>query len=226
MASELDLPAPAAPARRPEPGCPRRGRHLDDTRDPEILHAALELLVEHGYDRLTIEAIAARARAGKATIYRRWPSKAELVVDAVACVDCVDDVDCLGRDTGSLRGDLRAAFLDALTGIDEFRVGLMSGLLTALRRNPDLAKVVEERIIGARLSQLKAVFERARDRGEVAEGHDLDLLASVAPALLFYRLLLSSKPLTRRHIGRVIDEVILPLAGAPVPGKARRKATP
>src|SRR3954471_10098445 len=82
------------------------GRKRDHTRDPEILEAALDVLAECGYDGLTIDMVAARAKAGKATLYRRWPSKAELVIEAVACMkqgqSRVEDL----PDTGTLRGDL------------------------------------------------------------------------------------------------------------------------
>ena len=84
------------------------GRKRDHTRDPEILDAALDVLAETGYDGMTIDMVAARAKAGKATLYRRWPSKAELVIDAVACMKAGDlDLDDL-PDTGTLRGDLVA----------------------------------------------------------------------------------------------------------------------
>jgi AcrR family transcriptional regulator len=216
VAPELDPTARVN--RRPPSDCPRRGRHLDESRDPEIMRAALELLAESGYDRLTMEAVAARAKAGKATLYRRWPSKAELVVDAVTCLK--GPMAAAGHDTGSLRGDLRAAFLGAYKDLDEFRIGVISGLLTALRHNPDLAKVFEERFVAQSKRLLTQLFARARERGEVADGHDIELLATVGPAILFHRLLLTGKPLTRDFIGRVIDEVIVPLAGNPLPGKA------
>jgi AcrR family transcriptional regulator len=213
-----DLDTTARVSRRPAADCPRRGRHLDESRDPDIMRAALELLSESGYDRLTMEAVAARAKAGKATLYRRWPSKAELVVDAVTCLK--GPAHARNADTGSLRGDLRASFLGAYKELDEFQIGVISGLLTSLRRNPDLAKVFEERFVAQSMRILAAIFTRARERGEVADGHDIELLAAVGPAILFHRLLLTGKPLTREFIGRVIDEVILPLAGNPLPRKA------
>ena len=82
----------------------RGGRYLDSSRDPILREAALVLLAEVGYDRLTMDAVAARARAGKTTIYRRWPGKAELVVDALNSLKGIPDI----PDTGSLRQDLRA----------------------------------------------------------------------------------------------------------------------
>jgi AcrR family transcriptional regulator len=199
--------------------CPRRGRHRDDSRDPEIMRAALELLAELGYDRLTMEAVAGRVHAGKATLYRRWQGKAELVVDAITCFR--GPAVKAAVDSGSLRGDLRAVFLAAFGDLDDFTVGLMTGLVSVLKRNPEFAAVFEERFIAQVTSSLREIFIRARERGEVADGHDLDLLATVGPALFFHRLLLSGKPLTRHYIGRVIDEVILPLAGAESPRKVK-----
>ena len=91
----------AVPPRRP-------GRRRDDSKDDVILEAARELIAERGYEGMTMDAVAERAGTGKATVYRRWPSKVELTVDAVICgrqiVLTVDDV----PDTGSLRGDLMA----------------------------------------------------------------------------------------------------------------------
>src|ERR1700709_873862 len=84
------------------------GRKRDHTRDPEILDAAIEVLAETGYDGMTIDMVAARAKAGKATVYRRWSSKAELVIDAVACMKSADVDPATLPDTGTLRGDLVA----------------------------------------------------------------------------------------------------------------------
>src|SRR3989337_1831183 len=82
---------------------PRLGRKRDHTRDPEILEVALDVLAETGYDGMTIDTVATRAKAGKATLYRRWPSKADLVLDAVVCMKSKDiDLDAL-PDTGTLR---------------------------------------------------------------------------------------------------------------------------
>ena len=92
---------------------------MDASRDGALREAALELLADVGYDRLTLEAVAARARAGKTTIYRRWSGKAELVVDAL-----VSAKGPLGfPDTGSLAGDLRAV----PHGLSVRRAGSMRG---------------------------------------------------------------------------------------------------
>src|ERR1700730_6730586 len=96
--------AEGTPARRP---LRRRG---EESRDPESLRAALDVLAETGYERMTMDAVAARARTGKATIYRRWASKAQLVVDAIASAGHMGVTTQRASlpDTGSLRGDLLA----------------------------------------------------------------------------------------------------------------------
>src|SRR6187402_3084695 len=87
---------------------PRLGRKRDHTRDPAILDAALDVLAEAGYDGMTVDMVAARAKAGKATLYRRWPSKSELVLDALACMKRVETDPEKLPNTGTLRGDLIA----------------------------------------------------------------------------------------------------------------------
>jgi AcrR family transcriptional regulator len=191
----------------------RRGRSRDDSRDPEILHAAVRLLAEVGYDRLTMDAVAAAAKAGKATLYRRWPSKAELVVDAIICTAHEHKTSL--PDTGSLLGDLRALSTAGPREPDEMRNRIMIGLVTALPQHPDLAAIVRERLMGPRLAVLRQVFERAAERGEIPPERDLDLLAQVGPAMVFHRVMLMAEPLDDDFITRLTDEVILPLARAP-----------
>src|ERR1700712_1282335 len=102
---EIDVIPPRMLASEPsEPS--KLGRKRDHSRDAEILQAALDVLAETGYDGMTIDMVAARAQAGKATLYRRWPSKAELVLDAVACMKQSDLHPDELPDTGTLRGDL------------------------------------------------------------------------------------------------------------------------
>ena len=104
------------------------GRKRDHTRDPEILDAAIDVLAETGYDGMTIDMVAARAKAGKATIYRRWTSKAELVLDAVACMKAGDlDPEHL-PDTGTLRGDLVAMIKPHVDRGGRAKLQIMAGL--------------------------------------------------------------------------------------------------
>src|SRR3954470_20086273 len=115
------------------------GRKRDHTRDPEILEAALDVLAECGYDGLTIDMVAARAKAGKATLYRRWPSKAALVIDAAVCMkqgmSRLEDL----PDTGTLRGDLVALIRPHSMEDSERRMRVMGGVVSMLSRDPQLA---------------------------------------------------------------------------------------
>jgi AcrR family transcriptional regulator len=105
--AELEADTGAAPATGSPAASVRLGRKRDHTRDPEILAAAIDVLAETGFEGMTIDMVAARAKAGKATLYRRWPSKADLVLDAVACMKA-GTVPAVVPDTGTLRGDLIA----------------------------------------------------------------------------------------------------------------------
>jgi AcrR family transcriptional regulator len=197
----------------PAVGGRQRGRARDDTRDPEILAAAMAVLAEFGYDRFTMDAVAAAAKAGKATIYRRWPSKAELVVDAIGCAGPVQHGE--PPDTGSLRGDLMALSAGRPAKNDLLQNRIMTGLVSALPHHPDLAAIVQERLLAPRLAVLRRLFERAVARGEIPPERDLDMLVLVGPALVFHRLMVQTAPIDEDFLTRLTDQVIVPLALAP-----------
>ncbi|HET6154315.1 MAG TPA: TetR/AcrR family transcriptional regulator [Marmoricola sp.] len=184
---------------------------MDATRDAAFRQAALELLAEVGYERLTIDAVAARAQAGKPTIYRRWPGKAELVVDALNNARRVPEI----ADTGSLRGDL-AAFAASVTNAEgRFGARLMIGMVNALSHDADLRRVFSGGFVAPRTAAVRVVFERAVARGEMSGAHDLDLIARILPALALQQLVTSGQMPTAAFVRRVIDEIVYPLATAP-----------
>jgi len=201
----------ATTADRTEEAVPHRGRSLDASRDVALRDAALELLAEIGYDRLTIDSVAARARASKTTIYRRWPGKAELVVDAMNCRKGKTTV----PDTGSLRGDLDAIAKTSTSADNETDTQVILGLITALARDAELRAVFREQLVDPRTALMKEVFERAVARGEVAEDRNLDLLTSVFPALVIHQLLMSGETPDADFAASVMDDVLFPLATAP-----------
>jgi AcrR family transcriptional regulator len=129
--TQLDVPGNLA-----EPKA-KLGRKRDHTRDPEILDAALDVLAETGYERMTIDMVAARAKAGKATLYRRWASKGELVIEAVACMKQIDPAAV--PDTGTLRGDLIAMIKPHALHDAEKKLRIMGGITSMLSRDPELA---------------------------------------------------------------------------------------
>lgn len=193
----------------------RVGRRRDHARDGDILDAALEVLAESGYDRMTMDMVAARARAGKATVYRRWQSKAQLVVDAVGRLkrDQVD-LDNL-PDTGSLRGDLLALFRPISAGEGERRLQVMAGLASLLSQHPDLAEAGNAAIVEPWAAAHRALIARAVGRGEVAATADIAALSQVIPAMAAYRALVQRKPFDREFLVAMIDGVLLPALRPP-----------
>jgi AcrR family transcriptional regulator len=176
-----------------------------------LREAALALLAEVGYDRLTMDAVAARARAGKTTIYRRWQGKAELVVDALNSLKGAPEI----PDTGSLRDDLRA-LAESITGAEgRFGAQMTIGMVNAIAHDAGLRRVFGEKFIAPRMAGFRMVFERAVARGEMPVGHDLDLLARLFPALGLQQLVMSGELPGTRFARQIMDEVVYPLATAP-----------
>jgi AcrR family transcriptional regulator len=188
----------------------RGGRSLDSSRDQALRAAALAVLAEVGYDRLTMDAVAARAQAGKTTIYRRWQGKAELVVDALTSLKRVPEI----PDTGSLRSDLRALADAVVSAESQFGAQVTIGVASALARDGELRRVFAEKFVAPRLAALLAVFRQAIDRGEMPAGHDLDLLARLFPALALQHIVLSGELPGAGFARQVMDEVVCPLAMA------------
>ncbi|MFE7509235.1 TetR/AcrR family transcriptional regulator [Promicromonospora sp. NPDC057488] len=192
---------------------PRLGRKRDHTRDPEILDAALDVLSESGYDGMTIDMVATRAKAGKATVYRRWSSKAELVLDAVACMKQGEiDLDDL-PDTGTLRGDLVAMIRTPTIRDGERKLKVMAGIVSMIARSPELAAAAQEALVEPRARANRIFFGRAIERGEVPADIDVEKLCIIGPALVAYSVLMLGRPVDRDFLISNIDQVILPAAG-------------
>lgn len=192
-----------------ETGTRHRPR-VEGGREEEILDATVAVLAELGYDRLTMDAVATAAKASKATLYRRWSTKAELVVDAISrAKGCPlpDDVD-----TGSLRGDLISMSCGDGGFTDEVPMSVLAGLLTALHRDADLQQAFLERFIAPRAALTQAVYERAVERGEIGADADIELLSTTLPAVIVHHSFVLGVEPTDDLILRVIDNVILPAA--------------
>jgi AcrR family transcriptional regulator len=187
-----------------------RGRvsaRLGKDREQEILRAAYDLLGEVGYERLRFDAVAARARASKATLYRHWPNKAQLIAEAVqVCKATAAEV----PDTGSLRGDLVAL----LTTMAESMAGedgpLLAGLVMAMRSDPEFAAEMRKTYQSKRVIS-EAIGSRALARGELRSGCDLNLIEEIAPAQLFTHSFISGEPLDAVYIDHLVDDILLPL---------------
>jgi AcrR family transcriptional regulator len=183
------------------------GRKLDRSRDTSILDATLAALAESGYDGMTINMVAARAGAARATVYRRWPTKADLVLDAVARMSGSDvDPDDL-PDTGSLRGDMAAASVDQTGQEQQLRIKVLTALLTLSTIEPRLAEAATAGI-GLWIAATRTLLQRAVDRGEFPPA-DVDTVAQVIPMMCIARAV-QQQPITREFGLALIDGVIIP----------------
>ncbi|UQX88667.1 TetR/AcrR family transcriptional regulator [Jatrophihabitans telluris] len=197
-----------ATSAQPAPTRGTPGRSLDSTKDPLIHDAAIELIAELGYERVSMEAIAARAQASKATLYRRWPSKAELVADAMKCRMATDEV---LPDTGDVREDLLSGLRRMTKDMAAHDVALTVGLMNAMRSDPELARVIRERMFDVKHAAVQAWLRRAIERGQLPRTADVELFQEVAPAMVFMRLMVTGQPVDEVFIRRIVDDVLLPL---------------
>ncbi|GAA3162584.1 TetR/AcrR family transcriptional regulator [Nonomuraea roseoviolacea subsp. carminata] len=184
---------------------------LDPVRERAILDATLELLSEMGYDRMSVDQIAKRARASKATIYRRWAGKPELVVDVICNRFDMDAP--RPRDTGSLRGDL-AELVRCLCETAERKHTLIMGLSSTLVSNQELARALRAHLPSRDLSGVEALLVRGENRGEPARRADTARLAAVAEALVWHRLIFVGPPLDDAFVVEAADDVLFPLVRA------------
>lgn len=188
----------------------RQRPRVEGGREDEILDATVAVVAELGYDRLTMDAVATAAKASKATLYRRWSTKAELVVDAISrAKGCPMPEDV---DTGSLRGDLISMACGDGGFTDEMPMSVIAGLITALHRDADLQKAFRERFLAPRLELTRKVYERAVERGEIGADVDVELLSTTLPAVIVHHAYVLGIEPTDDLILRVIDNVILPAA--------------
>jgi AcrR family transcriptional regulator len=184
-----------------------------EVREQAILSAVIELVGEVGFEGMTMDAIAARAHASKATIYKRWPGKPELVRASVDSY--IAGRLAVGVDTGSLRGDLMA-LMTALRGhlTDEF-LAMMSGLVHAMRKDPELATALWSQLAVGHAAALP-VISRAAARGELPPGADAELaeLAHEVIEAHLFRLLAADGTLSPEFARHVIDDLVIPVLTA------------
>jgi AcrR family transcriptional regulator len=181
----------------------RPGRPRSETTRRAILTAAIDELQEHGYAALTIEGIAARAGAGKQTIYRWWPSKADVVLDALLDLAATR---IAVPDKGSLRADL-TAFLSA-TFRQRGQRPVLIGLMAQALLDPVFHAAFRDRFLFSRRAALRGILERAVTRGEISPNVDLELLIDIVYGVLWYRLLLDHEPLSQ-EAGRQLASLVV-----------------
>jgi AcrR family transcriptional regulator len=193
---------------------PRRpGRPLEARPREAAIRATLELVAEHGISGLTTNAVAERAGISKATMYRRWRSKQELLVDAVAAL--VSDIGL--PDTGTTHGDLLELMHNAVRVYGgSLEAGVMPSLIDAMSRDAELAGAVRTTFLTRRRAALRTVLERGVQRGDLRADLDVELALDVLGGPLFYRLLVTGGPLDDQ-LAEGIADLILRGFAAPRP---------
>jgi AcrR family transcriptional regulator len=188
----------------PERG--RVGRPRSEACDAAIESAVLDLLVEEGFPGVTMEGVAARAGVGKATLYRRWNTKDQLVLDAVVR-RCSEHV--VLPDTGSLRGDVVA---HGQAMVRKFRRdgAILWAFAAETARNPALAESFRRTFLDDRRAAMREVLARGVSRGELPVDADLELLGDIGSALLWHRLAITGAPLSDDLPERIADLIVPP----------------
>ncbi|QOV37791.1 TetR/AcrR family transcriptional regulator [Streptomyces ferrugineus] len=192
----------------------RRSR-ITPEREAELYEAVLDLLREVGYDALTMDAVAARTRSSKATLYRQWGGKAELVVKAIRHNKPGKDLSEI--DTGSLRGDFHALMAHADDAQMEQNGALMRGLAMAMHANPDLHREFRSQVVEPEIAEFRRMLQRAVDRGEVRpDCPALDFVVHMMLGAFVTCSILDDRPPTPAFLTSYIDAVVLPALGVPV----------
>ena len=181
---------------------------IEGDREQEILDATLDALAEVGYDRLTMDAVAAQAKASKATLYRRWTNKVSLVIEALQHSKGPSEL----PDTGTLRGDLMATFCGVGGLVDPDTVARFASVLTAISRDRDFAEAFRRDVVGPKIAVSRRIWERAQERGELRDDLDLSLLEPALAGIVLHRVFIMGELPTPDLITRVIDQIILPAA--------------
>ena len=208
-------------------GADPAGRRLDGLRKvplsnperrQEVFDAVLALLADVGYERCTIDLVAQRARASKATLYERWSSKAELVVDAFQSRQPV----LAEPDAGSFPEAVRHVLMSWLGAQRGDIRGLMLALLEGSRHDQQLARLRRERLDGPLRRAARAALDRAWQRDEIPAGVDDELLIELPFALLFVHVLILGEQPGPELVDRIVDGALVPLLGPRASGEEPR----
>lgn len=194
------------------------GRKRDHTRDEKILEAAIEILSESSFDGMTMDMVATRAKAGKATMYRRWSSKAELVRDALAWMNRSHlDLDNL-PDSGNLREDLLLLIRPQSIAEKEQKLRVLAGLGSFLQ-HPEFGEndTGTAGIFDSWAAANLKLMKRAAARGEISEYANMELACRVITSTSAFRSLVERKPFEKAFYAELLDGVVLPALRNPKP---------
>lgn len=192
------------------------GRPRDERIDSQVVTAVLNVLRSRGYRAVTIDGIARRVKRARTSIYRRWPSKRHLVAYCVVSVLGPNPA----ADTGRLRRDLEAAVGTLLNAFAGPLRQALAGLVADMAQDAVLARTIRQEVIAARRRSLREAFGRARARGELRAGVDVELLLDMLTGPFYYRALFGHAPISPR-MARDAVGYVLRIARAPERAQAR-----
>lgn len=198
-------PSPAEPAGALDPLPAVRGRPRSDRVHRAILDATLELLVQDGFTRLRLERVAARAGVGKATIYRRWPSKEALALELLFEL-AAPHIEV--AESGDTREELRAVVLNAVRAISETPFGpVIRALMSQIAGNPSIGDPFREMVVGARRDQVALVMERGVARGDLRPDADASVATELLVGPVYFRLVFGGR-LDEAFADRIVETVM------------------
>jgi AcrR family transcriptional regulator len=210
--------APAQPSRQPAGAAVLRPEKTE-----AIIGAFFSELADIGYERLTMDRVAARAGVGKAALYRRWPSKQQMLIDLV---DQFATAAVLPPDTGSLRGDVIAIADQAITVLSKsFVRRVIQSLVAEARHSPELAAVLTERFINPRRQAGDQMLRRAIERGEISPDTDLELAQDIIGGPLYFRGIILDENFSPDYAHRLTEAALRSL-GAATPERHQSKPRP
>jgi AcrR family transcriptional regulator len=201
---------------------PRRGRPRSETAQQAILDAAAELLLTHGLGEVSMDAVAERAGVSKATIYRWWPTKETLALEAL--YHEWDTARPSPNDTGPLRDDLLSLLRPWIRRVRARPYGrVIAALVTEANTDPKFAEQYRARFVEPRRQPARALFKRAIERGEIPADTDVELALDLLFGPIYHRLLHGHAPLTDRFMEAVVDSVLAGVAAAAVHTTSQRR---
>ena len=201
------MAAPADPAPAPS-WAPASTRRRGQTLEQAIFQAVLDQLQTVGYARLTMEGVAGCAHTGKAALYRRWPRKEDLVVDALDHVlPSLADL----PDHGNVRDDLLDLLRQLAAMVNSGTGCALRCLLAEVDREHPFARLLHERVFAPRKRSFRVVLQRAADRGQLRADAASQLVADVGPAMVVQRFLVDGPPVPDDYVVSILDQVVMPL---------------
>jgi AcrR family transcriptional regulator len=186
----------------------KRGAELEDA----IHDAVFAELAEVGYAAFTIEAVAARAQTGKASIYRRWETKQDLVLDSfVARFGPPDEILSESLGSAAPTRDVLVRLATRICELTDEAGEVIRAVACEVTRDPDLAAAVEQKVHRPKRVAVVELLRRGVERGEVRPEAVCDMYADLLPAMVTYRLVLTHQPVSEQEVAAIVDQVVMPL---------------